>query len=93
VIRFWNNEVRERKLLTSLMSLRGGRISRRLRSILQGSNLLGLEKARLSSFSVLLEIASGKQRPRNDIVSLVGEGTYIFTDPKRWNRCSQAAIL
>jgi hypothetical protein len=56
------------------MSLRGGRISRR-------SNLLGLEKARLTSFSVLLEIASGKERPRNDIVSLVGEGTYIFTDP------------
>ena len=59
------------------MSLRGGRISRR-------SNLLALEKARLTSFSALLGIASGKERPRNDIVSLVGEGTYIFTNPNRW---------
>jgi hypothetical protein len=57
------------------MSLRGGRTSRR-------SNLLELEKACLTGFSALLEIASGKERPRNDIVSLVGEGTYIFTDPK-----------
>ena len=37
------------------------------------------------AISVLLrEIASGKkqERPRNDIVSLVSEGTYIFTNPK-----------
>jgi hypothetical protein len=29
------------------------------------------------------EIASGEEqeRPRNDIVSLAGEGTYIFTNP------------
>ena len=66
------------------MSLRGGRVFRRhLRMhAVQVSNLLELEKARLTSFSVLLEIASGKEHPRNNIVSLVGEGTYIFTDPK-----------
>ena len=38
-----------------------------------------IEKIR---FSALLGIASGKERPRNDIASLVGEGTYIFTNPK-----------
>jgi len=33
---------------------------------------------------LLQEIASGEKqkRPRNDIISLVGEGSYIFTNPK-----------
>jgi len=32
---------------------------------------------------IIGEIASGEkqERPRNDILSLVGEGTYIFTNP------------
>ena len=65
------------------MSLRGGRTSRRSVAVAPWRhNLLELEKACLTGFSALLEIASGKERPRNDIVSLVGEGTYIFTDPK-----------
>ncbi len=67
------------------MSLRGGRTSRRhlhrtAFGAVQVSNLLALEKARLTSFAALWEIASGKERPRKDIVSLVGEETYIFTN-------------
>jgi hypothetical protein len=65
------------------MSLRGGCPFDRLRTILPDEAISRhLKKPVKSGFLPFLEIASGKERPRNDIVLLVGEEVYIFTNPK-----------